>query len=87
MQDILELDGRIVDFNKRTMNAKITMKTRKLKIYRDGEHIQTVTFIQVGGIWSATHFDRDKSLPFALHDTLEQMKSALINERLEWEWG
>lgn len=63
------------------------MKTRKLKIYRDSEHIQTVTFIQIDGIWSATHFDRDKYLPFALHETLENMKSALINEGLQWIWS
>lgn len=62
------------------------MKTRKLKIYRSGELIQTVMFMHNNGRWRATHFDRDKYMPFALNDTLSKMKDALITEGFEWEW-
>lgn len=59
---------------------------KKLLIYRNGDHIQTVTYVKAHGVWKATHFFRDKYMPFALHAPLEDHKAAMQKERLTWEW-
>lgn len=64
------------------------MKTKILAIYKNSDHIQSVTFQKdneaIG--WIATNFDRDKTLPFSIHETLENMKKELIEQELTWEW-
>lgn len=59
---------------------------KKLLIYRNGEHIQTVTYVKDHGVWVATHFFHDKYMPFALHSPLSDQKLAMENEGLTWEW-
>ena len=61
-------------------------KTRKLFIYKDGVHIQTVTYVKANGFWAATHFFRDKYIPFALHEPLSYQKECLIKGGFTWEW-
>ena len=64
------------------------MKTRKLKLYKNGKHFQTVIFQKSNEIvgWSAVNFDPDKYMPFNLHDSIELMKKSLIEEQIEWKW-
>lgn len=59
---------------------------KKLLIYRNGEHIQTVTYVKAHGVWTATHFFRDKYMPFASHQLLSDHKLAMEREGLTWEW-
>lgn len=64
------------------------MKLKHLRIYRDGEHIQTVTFMKDSDIsgWTATNFNREKYMPFSLHHSANKMKQILIAEGLTWDW-
>jgi hypothetical protein len=60
--------------------------TKYLHIFKNGKHIQIVTFQRDNYGWRATHFDSDKYLPFNLHDSPEKMKKALVGQGLTWEW-
>lgn len=62
-------------------------KTRKLFIYKDGVHIQTVTYVKSNGVWVANHFFRDKYIPFALHEPLSYQRECLIKGGFKWEWN
>jgi len=64
------------------------MRTKYLNIYRDGSHIQTVTFTKqdITTGWRVTHHEPDKYLPFSYYDTMDTMKQKLIKEQLTWEW-
>ncbi|MCW8108377.1 hypothetical protein OPS25_07715 [Alteromonas ponticola] len=52
------------------------MKQKKLKIFKDGNHVQTVTY-QKDLYWKATHFIPDKQLPFYMYEPLETQKLKL----------
>ena len=64
------------------------MKDKILEIYKNGEKVQTVNFQKgndaVG--WMAVNFDRDKYLPFYMHDSMEQIKAKLLEQGFTWEW-
>jgi len=36
--------------------------------------------------WIAVHFERDKYMPFALHESLAKMKTSLLDQGFTWEW-
>ena len=62
-------------------------KSRKLLIFKDGKHIQTVTYTKSHGVWSATHFFHDKYIPFSLYEPLYDQKECLIKGGFTWEWN
>jgi hypothetical protein len=63
------------------------VKQRKLYIYKDDKHCQTVTFTKAKTQWSADHFERTGYMPFELHDNFGLMKSKMETEGLHWEWS
>ena len=63
------------------------VKQRKLRIYKDGKHCQTVTFVKSNTLWSADHFERDGYMPFELYDNFALMKSKMEEQGLHWEWS
>ncbi len=62
------------------------IQTRKLLIFRDKEHIQTVTYVKNHGVWTATHFFSDRYMPFALYAPLSKQKQTLESEGFTWKW-
>jgi|GEM_PF-3362501 len=65
------------------------MKTKILEIYDSHAHkIQTVGFQKPNDTlgWIAVHFERDKYMPFALHESLAKMKTSLLDQGFTWEW-
>ena len=64
------------------------MKNKILEIYKNGDHVQTVNFQEINDTigWIAVYFERDKYLPFVMHDSLEKMKSTLLEQGFTWEW-
>ncbi len=64
----------------------VNQRTKKLLIYREGIHIQTVTYVKSHGVWVATHFIRDKYMPFALYTPLSSHKEQLLLQGLTWKW-
>jgi hypothetical protein len=61
-------------------------KTKYLHIFKNGKHIQMVTFKKDQFGWKATHFDDSKYLPFNLHDSPQKIKMALEGQKLTWDW-
>ena len=59
---------------------------KKLLIYRDGVHIQTVTYVKAHGVWTATHFFQDKYMPFTLYSPMSEHRTAMEEEGLTWDW-
>jgi hypothetical protein len=59
---------------------------KKLLIYRDGVHIQTVTYVKAYGVWTATHFLQDRYMPYTLYLPVSDHKAAMEEEGLTWEW-
>ena len=64
------------------------MKTKLLKLYKNGKNFQTVTFQKQDNItgWQAVHFDSDSYLPFALYHSLDVMKERLIEQNIQFKW-
>jgi|TARA_X000000950_G_scaffold274665_1_gene360068 hypothetical protein len=66
------------------MKSKIE---RKLHIYKGAQHIQTVTYVKSHGAWVATHFIKDKYMPFAIYEPLSSQKEALLQQDFTWKWA
>jgi hypothetical protein len=66
------------------MNSKAE---KRLLIYEGEEHIQTVTYVKSHGAWVATHFLKDKYMPFAIYEPLSSQKEALLQQGFTWKWA
>jgi hypothetical protein len=39
------------------------------------------------GAWVATHFLKDKYMPFAIYEPLSSQKEALLQQGFTWKWA